>query len=638
MRTPFSSSAHPIGCWLKWLKRAPCLFALLLSPLSALARDTLYLLDASETMAATCPGRGETLQALALTRISDHAVEAPRGDRAAVITYGPRTQVALDFTGSKSLSLDGVPRPRGRAQEDALEQALETARRYLLRQERKAPTRIVIFGSDDISATGPGLTQRVGLLRAEAPDIRYVAVGRTAPGALALLVNLFPGVDRLACAGSRTATGGSDKLDQLRELVTGLSGIDPAMLDEDMDFIDDLGIDRMTAFEIVAAACAKFRVRAPEREDITTLRRLADYLATAERLPPPERVVRGAGDRKGDEKVHVQEVFFGTDRKRLRRRDPGEMFTGERAPRGRVTYGQCEVTIPVAAHKKGELETPWMSLDFLADPQEHIILRKAGVLDKRRFFRLIGEKLAAGRKKDTQGGDVLIFIHGFNVSFEKAARRTAQVAYDLEFKGVPMFFSWPSNGALYAYVSDREDVEWSVPHIAEFLSDVASASGDNKVHVIAHSMGHEGLLRALNQLALQAGRRKRPLFENIIMAAPDFDAEIFADQLVPRIGFLANNWTLYASDKDVALNLSSGLRSADRLGLPLTVVRDVVTVDATGVEVTPWSVPEFHSYYATKQRVVADIVSVLKGVAPNQRKLRRALRGKIPYWRLSGTQ
>jgi esterase/lipase superfamily enzyme len=279
-----------------------------------------------------------------------------------------------------------------------------------------------------------------------------------------------------------------------------------------------------------------------------------------------------------------------------------------------------------------------MSLDFLADPQKHIILRKAGVLDKRRFFKLIGERLTAGRRRDAQGGEVLVFIHGFNVRFEKAARRTAQIAYDLDFKGVPVFFSWPSNGALYAYVSDREDVEWSVPHIAGFLSDVARSSGGDRIHVIAHSMGHEGLLRALNQLALQAGRDREPLFDNVIMAAPDFDAEIFADQLAPRIGFLSKHWTLYASDKDVALNVSSGLRSAARLGLPLTVVEDVVTVDATGVDVTPWSVPEFHSYYATKQRVIADIVSVLKGVDPTRRQLRRTLRGRLPYWRLSGLE
>ncbi len=609
----------------------------LLLPAAVLARDTLYLLDVSQAMAEPCPGRGSSLYVLAIERMAAETANAPRGDQAAVVTYGPDTRMVADFKNANTLTLDDIPKPRGTARSDALEAALDTARRQLLRRTGREPARIVVFGTGELTAAGPQLTQQVGLLRSETPDIAYVAVGRSAAAATPLLLNLFPQVERLSCGASRAAAGDDPGLGRLRQLASGLSGIDPAMFGEDADFITDLGIDRLTAFEIVARACAESRVRAPRREGIVTLRALADYLASAERLPPPDRLVRG-DDRKGDEKVQVQQVFFGTDRKRLRRQDPGEMFTGERASRGRITYGYCEVTIPVDVHKRGELETPWMSLDFLADPQEHVILRKAGILDKRRFLRMIGDKLSAGRGQRERSGDLLIFIHGFNVSFENAARRTAQVAYDLDFKGVPAFFSWPSNGAFSAYVSDREDVEWSVPHIAEFLSDVAASVPGARVHVIAHSMGHEGLLRALNQLALQGGRNKAPLFENVIMAAPDFDAEIFADQLSPRIGFLARHWTLYASDKDVALNISSSLRSAERLGLPLTVVPDVVTVDATGVEVTPWSVPEFHSYYATKQRVITDIVSVLKGVAPAERNLSRALRGKMPYWRLSGIQ
>ena len=35
-----------------------------------------------------------------------------------------------------------------------------------------------------------------------------------------------------------------------------------------------------------------------------------------------------------------------------------------------------------------------------------------------------------------------MFVHGFNVSFADAARRTAQIAYDLAFGG-PGALSWP---------------------------------------------------------------------------------------------------------------------------------------------------------------------------------------------------
>jgi esterase/lipase superfamily enzyme len=45
-------------------------------------------------------------------------------------------------------------------------------------------------------------------------------------------------------------------------------------------------------------------------------------------------------------------------------------------------------------------------------------------------------------------------VHGFNVSFENALRRTAQIAYDLDFDGAPFLFSWPSRDSLLSYASD----------------------------------------------------------------------------------------------------------------------------------------------------------------------------------------
>jgi esterase/lipase superfamily enzyme len=37
-------------------------------------------------------------------------------------------------------------------------------------------------------------------------------------------------------------------------------------------------------------------------------------------------------------------------------------------------------------------------------------------------------------------------VHGYNVSFDDAALRTAQLAYDLTFDCPAAFFSWPSKG------------------------------------------------------------------------------------------------------------------------------------------------------------------------------------------------
>jgi esterase/lipase superfamily enzyme len=245
--------------------------------------------------------------------------------------------------------------------------------------------------------------------------------------------------------------------------------------------------------------------------------------------------------------------------------------------------------------------------------------------------------LTKERPGDIWGQDILVFIHGFNVPFSEAARRTAQIAYDIGFTGAPVMFSWPSDGKLYAYISDREDVEWSIPHIEQFLDDLSSQAQPRRIHLITHSMGTEGTLRALHNMALRRGLDAKPIFENVILAAPDFDAVIFSDQIAPEVRTLALHWTVYASDKDTALNVSTSLRSAPRLGIPIPLVEGIDTIDATGIEVTPWSVPEFHSYFATKQRVIADLVSVLKGLAPGLRDLEARTLDAKTYWRLSPT-
>ncbi|MEH2287310.1 alpha/beta hydrolase [Nostoc sp.] len=48
----------------------------------------------------------------------------------------------------------------------------------------------------------------------------------------------------------------------------------------------------------------------------------------------------------------------------------------------------------------------------------------------------------------------LIFIHGYNISFEAAALRGAQLGCDLKIPSVRMaFYSWPSKAKLERYPS-----------------------------------------------------------------------------------------------------------------------------------------------------------------------------------------
>src|SRR5262249_8140228 len=123
--------------------------------------------------------------------------------------------------------------------------------------------------------------------------------------------------------------------------------------------------------------------------------------------------------------------------------------------------------------------------------------------------------------------DVLVFIHGYNVSFENAVRRTAQIAYDLNFDGPTIVFSWPSQGRLWGYLADRDEVDIASGQLRQFLAKVNMKAKVQRVHFIAHSMGNLVLLRALETIGLGRGDAQLPLGA-IITAAPDVDPDVFA--------------------------------------------------------------------------------------------------------------
>ena len=56
--------------------------------------------------------------------------------------------------------------------------------------------------------------------------------------------------------------------------------------------------------------------------------------------------------------------------------------------------------------------------------------------------------------------DILVFLHGYNVSFEEAALRAAQISCDLKFPGLSAFFSWPSQGTLGPFAYDMPEIDF----------------------------------------------------------------------------------------------------------------------------------------------------------------------------------
>ena len=147
--------------------------------------------------------------------------------------------------------------------------------------------------------------------------------------------------------------------------------------------------------------------------------------------------------------------------------------------------------------------------------------------------------------------NAFVFVHGYNVAFEDATRRTAQISYDLGFDGAPVFYSWPSQGTVARYIVDETNIEWAQANIKRFLEDLASNSDAENIYLTAHSMGSRGLTRAFTELVAEKPAL-RTRFREVILAAPDIDAEVFKRDIAPKLAPA----TLYASSQDKALELS----------------------------------------------------------------------------------
>jgi esterase/lipase superfamily enzyme len=224
-----------------------------------------------------------------------------------------------------------------------------------------------------------------------------------------------------------------------------------------------------------------------------------------------------------------------------------------------------------------------------------------------------------------------VFIHGYNVSFEDGARRTAQMAYDLGFDGAPILYSWPSQGDPQAYPADEDSVQWTVEHLLAFLKDVAEKTGAQRVQLIAHSMGNRALANALDRLAAAHSPVK---FREVVLAAPDIDADIFR-QLASAICSQSQRVTLYASSADLALVASQRFHKYSRVGESgknLVVLQGIDTIDATKVDTGLLG----HSYYADNRSILADLFNLIRyDLPPPQRfGLQEQTWNQLFYWSL----
>jgi esterase/lipase superfamily enzyme len=334
-------------------------------------------------------------------------------------------------------------------------------------------------------------------------------------------------------------------------------------------------------------------------------------------LPPPPGGVAATTRRyKQNQGFATVRVFYGTNRARTGETKPA-LFYGK--ARGDLQYGYLNVTIP-QIHKEAELETQsrWSEYIFALTGESlrrrYVLLDQITPLAKDDFARALRQQV-----KESPSKDLFIFVHGFNNTFEDAARRAAQMVYDLDFDGTPILYSWPSQGSATAYAVDEASVGISGRKMADFLETVVAESGAERIHLLAHSMGNRALIEALQTyLAKRAPDKRRHIFGQIVFTAPDVDRDYFTDAIDSLRG-AAERVTLYASDNDYALRTSQYVHGAPRAGTAGAVIIRLPGLDTIDMSAVPADALG-HSYFAANSGAIYDIFRILwRGDPPQQR-------------------
>ncbi len=167
--------------------------------------------------------------------------------------------------------------------------------------------------------------------------------------------------------------------------------------------------------------------------------------------------------------------------------------------RGELRYGVSKVSVP-KQRNIGELNTPFALyvIELPEDPEKHFVVTELAE-NREAFFAELKSKVAASDKRNA-----FVFIHGYNVPFADAVKRTAQLTVDLKFAGAPICYSWPSQGDLADYVQDSTNAEVAAYKLKQLLADLNEQSGAKEIHLVAHSMGNDVLTRALKELGKEA--------------------------------------------------------------------------------------------------------------------------------------
>lgn len=259
------------------------------------------------------------------------------------------------------------------------------------------------------------------------------------------------------------------------------------------------------------------------------------------------------------------------------------------------------------------------------------------------FRRLIIERLGA-----RETNDVVLFVHGFNNSFEYAAQTLGGIWHFLQRRQVPILYSWPAGaGGLRGYFVDKVSGEFTIFHLKEVLRMLFEIPEIENLHIIAHSRGTDVVTSALRELIIEDrgnNRNSKEVFriENLILAAPDLDYGVIRQRLMAEaFGSAFGKITVYTTNTDKALTISQLLMRGIRFGLLAN--DDIDKRDRSIFErvgnvsfVQAQDIRSFtgHDYFVSDPAVSSDLLSVINNNADPGSALRPLVHQEGNFWLL----
>ncbi|WP_433761605.1 alpha/beta hydrolase [Brucella anthropi] len=235
--------------------------------------------------------------------------------------------------------------------------------------------------------------------------------------------------------------------------------------------------------------------------------------------------------------------------------NPGILFSGERDKL--VSLNEIVVSIPPEKNRKaGEVQWP---KKLPPNPQKDFTT--VSVTPVKTDVEMAGWV----RPHLTKSRRVMVFVHGFNNTFEDSVYRFAQIVHDSGADVAPVIFTWPSRASVFDYNYDKESTNYSRDALEQILRAIAREPEVKDITVMAHSMGSWLTVEALRQMAIRDGRVNAKITD-VILASPDLDVDVFSKQFL-AMGKQHPRFTLFTSRDDKALALSRRISgNIDRLG------------------------------------------------------------------------